>query len=219
MALVPTFETLLLEIRKSFGLYSPKDRMKFDLFKSGEVTHRELFDNLKGDLLRHLKLSASDIHAFDFQVKDWSILSLRLNQDVYTSLASKKLVLWMLASHAYVPTFARLAAFWQSHSIMDLGMPAHKFWYLPEIEGGELVLPITQVWQWLDDLILNPKSTLVEQIYGEENSDGKSKRLGIDKVSLERNLLNWKAATGKETSKLLADYFSDDLKLQFSGTF
>ncbi len=221
MAAVPTFETLLIEIRKSFGLPLLKDRSKFIHVKSSEGVHKRLFNELKDDLVGHLGLSEKDIFAFESQVRDWSIMSLKLNQSLWSGPASQKQLLWLLATHIYIPCFAKLAAFWQREDIMDKGMPANLFWYLPEEIDGELHLPITQVWSWLEDLVLDSENSLPleDQIYGEDNLDLKSKRLGVSRESFKRTLSNWKGATGKESVKLIEDYFSDDLILSFDGTF
>lgn len=219
MAVVPTFETLLIEIRKSFGLRLTKDRSKFVHVKSSEDVHKRLFNDLKDDLIKHLGLSNKDAFSFESQVRDWSVMSLKLNQSLWSGLAGQKQLLWLLATHIYIPCFARLAAFWQSEEIMDKGMPAHLFWYLPEEINGELHLPMTQVWSWLEDLIFDPSNTLEDQIFGKENADSKSVRLGVTRESFKRTLSNWKGATGKESAKLIEDYFSDDLHIRFKGIF
>jgi len=219
MAAVPTFETLLIEIRKSFGLPLTKDRSKFIHVKSSEGVHKRLFNKLKDDLVRHLGLSEKDIFAFESQVRDWSVMSLKLNQTLWSGPVSQQNLLWLLATHIYIPCFAKLAAFWQREDIMDKGMPANLFWYLPEEIDGELHLPITQVWSWLEDLVLDSENPLEDQIYGKDNLDLKSKRLGVSRESFKRTLSNWKKATGKESAKLIEDYFSDDLALNFKGTF
>lgn len=219
MAAVPIFETLLLEIRKSFGLPLTKDRTKFVHIKSSEGVHKRLLNELKDDLVEHLRLNDADAHAFDSQARDLSMVSLKLSQTLNVGVIEQKQLLWLLATHIYIPFFARLAAFWQSQDIMDKGMPAHLFWYLPEEVNGELQLPITQVWNWLEDLIFDPKSTLEDQIYGIENSSAISKRLGVTRESFKRTLSNWQKASGKESAKLIEDYFSDDLEINYKGTF
>jgi hypothetical protein len=219
MAVVPTFETLLIEIRKSFGLPLTKDRSKFIHVKSSEGVHKSLFNELKDDLIKHLGLSEKDTFAFDSQVRNWSVMSLKLSQSLWVGPSSQKQLLWLLATHIYIPSIARLAAYWQSDEIMDKGMPAHLFWYLPEEINGELHLPMTQVWNWLEDLIFDPSNTLEDQIFGHENADSKSIRLGVTRESFKRTLSNWKGATGKESAKLIEDYFSGDLHIGFKGTF
>jgi len=219
MAAVPTFETLLLELRKSFGLQLPKERSKFIQLKKSEAVHKRELNKLKDDLVQHLGLSPEDAHAFDSQALDLSVVSLKLSQSLNTGVLEQKQLLWLLATHIYVPFIARLAAFWQSQEIMDKGMPAHKFWYLPEEVGGELQLPFVQVWNWLEDLVFDPSNNLEEQIYGQENDRAKSKRLGITRESFKRTLSNWKKTTGKESAKLIEDYFNDDLGIKYKGTF
>jgi hypothetical protein len=219
MAAVPTFETLLIEIRKSFGLSLTKERSKFVHVKSSEGVHKRLFNELKDDLVKYLGLSENDAFAFESQVKDWSATSLKLNQSLWSGRSSQKQLLWLLATHIYIPSLAKLAAFWQREDIMDKGMPANLFWYLPEEINGELHLPITQVWNWLEDLIFDPSNTLEDQVFGAENKESKSKRLGITEESFKRTLSNWKKTTGKESVKLIEDYFSQDLIISFKGTF
>ncbi len=219
MAVVPTFETLLIEIRKSFGLPLTNDRSKFVHVKRSEGAHKRLFNELKDDLVKHFGLTEKDTFAFDSQVKDWSVMSLMLNQSLWSGPASQKQLLWLLATHIYIPCFAKLAAFWQREDIMDKGMPAHLFWYLPEEIDGELHLPFTQVWSWLEDLVWDSKNPLEDQIYGDDDLNLKSKRLGVPRESFKRNLSNWRNATGSESAKLIKDYFGDDLIISFKGTF
>jgi len=219
MAVVPTFETLLIEIRKSFGLPVTKERSKFTQVKAGENSHKELFTELKNDLVRQLRLSPSDEHAFNSQVQDWSVLSLKLNQSIWGGLLDQRQLLWLLATHIYVPCFAKLAAFWQSEGIMDKGMPADKFWYLPEQVNGELKLPITQVWEWLEDLVFDEHNSLEDQVYGEEDENAESIRLEVTRESFKRTLSNWKTATGIKSTKLIQSYFSDDLEIQYKGAY
>lgn len=219
MAAVPTFEALLLELRKSFGLQLPKERSKFVQMKKSEAVHKKALNELKHDLVQHLGFSPEDAHAFDSQASDLSITSLKLSQGLNVGVIEQKQLLWLLATHIYVPFIARLAAFWQGQEIMDKGMPAHQFWYLPEEVDGELQLPFVQVWNWLEDLIFDPLNNLENQIYGQENDRAKSKRLGITRESFKRTLSNWKKTTGKESAKLIEDYFSDDLEIKYKGTF
>lgn len=218
MASVPTFETLLIEIRKSFGLPLPKERNKFTQFKASEQSHRAQFANFKNDLVENLNLIPRDALALESQMQDWSAMSLKLGQSIWGGLVSQPQLLWLLATHIYIPCFARLVAFWQHEEIMDEGMPAHRFWYLPEEINGELQLPMTQVWNWLEDLVFDPSNNLEKQIYGAETADSTSVRLGISKEHFNRTLLNWKKATGKETASLIKTYFADDLKIEFKGT-
>ena len=69
--------------------------------------------------------------------------------------ASQRQILWEFLTHIYVPGATRFAAFWETHSRNDIGMPDHDFWYLPNRDNlnfDQMILPVPQVLDWLLEL-------------------------------------------------------------------
>lgn len=225
MALIPTFETLLFEVRKSFGLNdqkTAKGKSKFLLVDEDFVSHGELYKELKHDLLEHLELSPEDSSAMDTQFLSMAQHITNISQQVFTRSLSQPQVSWLMATHSIAPGLARIAAYWQLQDIMDKGMPSGSFWYLPEIEGDNMVLPFTQVLRWLTHLIDDTHSldSLINDIYGNDNSEGKSSNHNSDKASIRKNLKNWQTKSGaSKTAKTVNDYFDDSIKINYSNTF
>jgi len=225
VALIPTFETLLFEIRKSFGLSdqkTAKGKSKFLLIDEDFVGHGELYRELKHDLLEYLELSPEDSSAMDTQFLSMAQHIANISQQVFTRSLSQPQVSWLMATHSIAPALARIAAYWQLQDIMDKGMPSGSFWYLPEIEGDSMILPFTQVLRWLTHLIDGTHSldSLIDDIYGHDNPEGKSSNHNSDKASIRKNLKNWQTKSGaSKTAKTVNDYFDDSIKINYSNTF
>jgi hypothetical protein len=225
MALIPAFERLLLEVRKSFGLSdqkTAKGKSKFLLIDEDFVSHGELYKELKHDLLEHLELSPEDSSAMDTQFLSMAQHITNISQQVFTRSLSQPQVSWLMATHSIAPGLARIAAYWQLQDIMDKGMPSGSFWYLPEIEGDSIVLPFTQVLRWLTHLIddTHGLDSLIDDIYGHDNEQGKSSNHNSDKASIRKNLKNWQTKSGaSKTAKTVNDYFDDNIKINYRNTF
>ena len=225
MALIPTFETIIFEIRKSFGLNdkkTAKGKSKFLLIDEDFVNHEDLYTSLKKDLFEYLKLSPSDSSAMTRQFLSMGQHLINISQHVFTRSMSQPQVSWFMATHSIIPALARTAAYWQLDSIMDKGMPSGSFWYLPEEINGELKLPLAQVMDWLVHLIdkSDGLEQLIERIYGSDNYVGKSQNQGTEKSSIKRNLINWQTKPdASKTSKLIDEYFDDSIDIQFSNTY
>lgn len=225
MALIPTFETLIFEIRKSFGLKdqkTAKGKSKFLLIDGDFLGHEDLYTSLKKDLFEYLKLSPNDSSAMDTQFLSMGQHLVNISQHVFTRSMSQPQVSWLMATHSIIPALARTAAYWQLDSIMDKGMPSGSFWYLPEEINGELKLPLAQVMDWLVHLINKSDGLeqLIESIYGSDNYVGKSRNQGTEKSSIKRNLTNWQTKPdASKTSKLIDEYFDDSIDIQYSNIF
>ena len=225
MALIPTFETLLFEVRKSFGLNdqkTAKGKSKFLLIDEDFVSHSELYQELKHDLLEDLELSPEDSSAMDTQFLSMAQHITNISQQVFTRSLSQSQVSWLMATHSIAPGLARIVAYWQLQDIMDKGMPSGSFWYLPEIKGDSMVLPFTQVLRWLTHLIDGTHSldSLIDDIYGHDNTEGKSSNHNSDKASIRKNLKNWQTKSGaSKTAKTVNDYFDDSIKINYSNNF
>jgi hypothetical protein len=225
MALIPTFETLIFEIRKSFGLKdqkTAKGKSKFLLIDGDFLSHEDLYTCLKKDLFEYLKLSPNDSSAMDTQFLSMGQHLVNISQHVFTRSMSQPQVSWFIATHSIIPALARTAAYWQLDSIMDRGMPSGSFWYLPEEINGELKLPLAQVMDWLVHLIdkSDGLEQLIESIYGSDDYDGNSEKHGTEKSSIKRNLINWQTKPdASKTSKLIDKYFDDNTDIQYSNIF
>lgn len=225
MALIPTIETFIFEIRKSFGLSNAeasKDKNKFQNIEKDITKHGELFEKLIDDLFKSLKITAFDSDALKHQFIATAELQHKLSQGIYSRMASKAQISWLLASHVIIPAVAKTMAIWQRDQIMDSGMPGNGFWYLPKEVDGALILPVAQVFDWLNSLVSKDKTDtyLLDQVYNDDNPNAKSTRLGIDRRTLEKDIKNWRTSISPaKTQKLVYDWFNDDLELEFNNTF
>jgi hypothetical protein len=219
MAHIPTFQSLLVEVSKSLGLSGLDEAGKFKGVTESECKHKVLFQGLVNRIESRLKSSSEDISGLETHIKAWSAMCLDSVNSVSTELASQQQVLWMLASHCYVPVFSRTAAVEQYFEYLDKRMPAGKFWYLPERESSELILPFQQVWQWLEELIGHETDSLLEQIFGKPDENDVSIRLGENIESMAKNIRNWNSGKNGISLAKINKWFDDDLNLIFSGVY
>jgi hypothetical protein len=225
MALVPTIETLLFEIRKSFGLNdkkTSKDKYKFLKIDQNLKNHGELYEQLKVDLYKQLSIKESDRSALDTQFYSAACLQVKLNQGLFSRGLSAPQIAWLLASHVFIPAIAKVLAIWQRDKKMDVGMPSNTYWYLPKVEKGQLTLPVAQVLDWLNSLmsVSGTDDFLIDQVYGSDNKNGKSRRLNIDKASLKKNMRNWRTKVSPaKTTQNLHYWFDDEVQFIYENTF
>jgi ferritin len=212
MSCIPSIESILLEIHQSFGLgsFTTKQKSSFAQLKRPLEKHRAQFRDIFDEITQLLEITdssqymniISDIgHFISFQ-KD-------LEQSVWTFNANSKQILWQLLSHSYAPGIARNLAIWDIEESVETGMPGGKFWYLPteNIAENKLDMPVTQVCDWLLDLLDIPLDRIREFDFGEQDSE-----------ALIRNIYNWKAGKVPRTNTLCKS-FSDDRFLVFNGCF
>jgi len=212
MSCIPSIESILLEIHQSFGLgsFTTKQKSTFARLKRPLDIHRAQFRDIFDEITQILEITdssqymniISDIgHFISFQ-KD-------LEQSVWTFNANSKQILWQLLSHSYAPGIARNLAIWDIEESVETGMPGGKFWYLPteNIAENKLDMPVTQVCDWLLDLLDIPLDRIREFDFGEQDSE-----------ALIRNIYNWKAGKVPRTNTLCKS-FSDDRFLVFNGCF
>ncbi len=212
MSCIPSIESILLEIHQSFGLgsFTTKQKSSFARLKRPLEKHRAQFRNIFDEITQILEITDSsqymniitDIgHFISFQ-KD-------LEQSVWTFNANSKQILWQLLSHSYAPGIARNLAIWNIEESVESGMPGGKFWYLPteNIAENKLDMPITQVCDWLLDLLDIPLDRIRDFDFGEQDSE-----------ALIRNIYNWKAGKVPRINTLCKS-FSDGSFLAFNGCF
>lgn len=140
-----------------------------------------------------------------------------LKRRTWTYAADERQVVWMLASHFFMPGLARHAAFWQSEAPIDAGMPGGRFWYLPCLDPSARVprvqLPVPQVVEWLLELLGEPVPEIARKRKDMEGAraDGRE--------GFRRSLENWRRGTTTPEIKYIEDYFHDDACLEFDGVF
>lgn len=212
MSSIPSIESILLEIHQSFGLgsFTTKQKSSFARLKRPLEKHRAQFREIFDEIAQILEITDSSqymniitdlAHFISFQ-KD-------LEQSTWTFNANNKQILWQLLSHSYAPGIARQIAIWNIEENVEAGMPGGKFWYLPteNLAESKLDMPITQVCDWLLDLLDVPLDRIREFDFGEQDSE-----------ALIRNIYNWKVGKVPRTNTLCKS-FSDDRVLAFNGCF
>jgi hypothetical protein len=145
-----------------------------------------------------------------------------LERNIWVSSASQKHVLWLMATHVYAPGLGRHLAFWDSAQKTDPGMPGGRFWYLPCVvqEGDdELTMPITQVLDWLLDLLSCSLDELARALSSSNTIPGRAKDTIADTNSIRKTLRNWYSAFGTPGISKIQQFFNNQIHLKFSGTF
>lgn len=222
MALIPSFEHLLLEVHQGLG-NTTNFGAKKQRFIDQEMTlarHRDMTRILLDEIFDSLEMDAQAREDAIGNCKEWIDFHKALELRTWTANASTQQVLWHLLAYSYVPGVARRLAFWalagvQRGAPIDAGMPGGQFWFLPEwsIAKETVTLPVTQVIDWLLDLM------------GETSLQGLSEVLGKKEVrenrdaSLVPTLKNWRANTKPQSAQKIEQLFPDDVPLKFAGVF
>lgn len=216
MSTFPTVQSILLEIHQSLGCpttFSTKEKTKFSteecsLQKLGDMGHQIL-----SEILTILNLDPNSQVSATYNLEEFANAYKSLELKTWTFEANGPEIIWMLSGYFFMPHLGRRVAFWNLDSRLDKGMPAGSFWYLPTItdtkDGQTLSLPVTQVVDWLLDLL----GGTIEQIgvLPSNNPD-------LPETDLRRSLYNWRKQTTPSTSSI-ESYFPKGRKLEFKGTF
>lgn len=219
MSTLPSIEAILLEIHQSFGGkgYPTTKKNNFATGQTSLATSQAMwleileavFDALNMDT--DARMNASDnFRSFGDEYK-------LLELNTWTLDADQRQILWAVLAHICVPSLARHVGLWSLEQVLDKGMPGGHFWYLPEpcvVDGqacftSPLTLPVAHVVDWLLDLLGMPLEKLANQ--RSESTDSVHE-------SLRRSLYNWRNAT-PISSNAIEKYFSDEVALDFNGTF
>lgn len=222
MALLPSFENILLEVHQSLGLERDARKKKFAAQDMGLANHVEMARELSHDILKSLDMDPQAVQDAMTNCLEWANFHKKLELKTWTGNASEQQILWHLLAYAYVPWLARRLAFWdldgQQRGIpFDAGMPGGEFWFLPlwDRVNGTLTLPVPQVIDWLLDLLDAPSLQGLDKVLGKktvrENPDS----------NLVRTLQNWRQGTGPQSAKKIEELFPDDAdaSLKFGGVF
>ena len=223
MALISSFENILLEIHQSLGLERPQSRYisKFsDLGLSLEI-HQKMAEKLLAEIFSALEMDPQAKDDASDNMLQWAGFHKALELNTWTGNASEKQVLWHLLAYAYIPGLARHLAFWslagmQAQQPFDAGMPGGEFWFLPhwDTQKNTLQLPVPQVIDWLLDLLDAPSLQGLNAELGpkDKSPDGKHD-------DLVRTLKNWRKGSTPKSTKKIELLFDKDVQLNFSGTF
>ena len=221
MALLPSFENLLLEVHQGLGLERDPRKKKFVEQKMQLENHTEMTAKLISDIFESLNMDEQACKDVMGNLLEWAHFHQALELRTWTGNASKQQVLWHLLAYSYVPGVARRLAFWSLAGIqrglpMDAGMPGGKFWFLPnwDVENDKIDLPLHQVIDWLLDLLDAP----ISQDLGKQIGRNTTEEAGLD-FSAVRDLKNWRKETMPQSAKKFAQVFPDGAALSFRGSF
>jgi len=218
MAVIPNFESLLLEVRQSLGLerFSSKKQAEFLNLDMSLKTYQSLIENELDKIFDALELDADACRDARLNLMNWIGFHQAVVQRTWTCNASPQQVAWYMSSYCYAPAIGRILANWNLKGAFDLGMPGGEFWFLPSVNERtqSLVLPVQKVVSWLMDLLDLPMDKAKLDLGGEK---AKRKDEGTYD-SMERTLYNWRDGKTPHIQSI-SSYFPDDAKLEFKGTF
>ena len=223
MALLPSFENILLEVHQSLGLPYDARKKKFATQGMGLEHHIEMTGEMLHAIFKSLDMDEQACRDAMTNCLEWANFHKNLELKTWTGNASGQQVLWHFLAYACVPALARRLAFWdlagQQRGIpFDAGMPGGEFWFLPlwDRVNGTLTLPVPQVIDWLLDLLDAPSLQGLDKVLGKktvrENPDS----------NLVRTLQNWRKGTGPQSAKKIEELFPEypeDAPLNFAGAF
>lgn len=214
MGTLPKIESVLLEINQSLGGNTAYSTVQKNKFATGKISVSKQSEMMKTTILSIFEKLGVRLNSFD---AIWQSLTNIANAykglelKTWTFNADQKQINWMLLTHFLVPGLARFSAFQAIQTPFDKGMPGGYFWYLPEViesDGDKkLILPVTQVIDWLTDLL------------GTDVGNVANQSLDIDIQNLKRSLYNWKNGINTIRYSSIYEYFPDGLSLDFEGSF
>lgn len=216
MSTLPLTEAILLEIHQSLGCcptYAPTKKEKFATAQDSLATHKAMFEEIVHAIFKALDMDPSArLDALD-NLQSLADAYKAVELSTWTFEADQRQILWTLLGHFFTPGLARHAAFWNLDSPFDQGMSGGRFWYLPEFQEVDgklrLYLPVTQVVDWLLDLLGMPL---------EKVADARSEATDAVHEALRRSLYNWRSGTTIQKGSI-EKYFTDQTELSFHGAF
>ena len=220
MARIPLFPEVLLKVYKCIGEseqnpLKPPDQKKYR--SAVELSYeKQATDSAK--LLKHImdELNLDDDGIRDALgniIDEWIPFNKDLEMATWTHQASRQQVIWHLLCYSYAPLLGRRLALWQLDGVTDPGMPAHEFWYLPQIspDTQQLRLPVERVLDWWLDLMGDTKA-VKDSIDLEQNQSHDDRA-----DSVERSLKYWRAGDTLPNLKTIEEYFSDEICFQYKN--
>jgi hypothetical protein len=221
MARIPTFEDLLLEAHQGLGIqFDAKKKQRFADQEMRIDGHIHTARDLLQAIFDALELDQAACKDARDNFMEWANFHKAVELRAWTGNASQEQVLWHLLAYSYVPALARRIAFWSLNGVehgqpFDSGMPGGRFWFLPhwDKEENRIDLPISQVLDWLLNLLGNP-------VLGQLSDGLGSRQLrehGNDAVV--RTLHYWRNGTLPKSAEKIRQMFPDDAELEFGGVF
>ena len=216
MALIPSFENVLLEVHQSLGLERDPRKKKFAGQKMQFDNHIKMTIELIEAIFDALDMDGQACNDALNNLMEWGNFHKALELNIWTGNASEKQILWHMLAYSYVPGMARRLAFWsldgtQRGLPIDSGMPGGEFWFLPnwDQKNDKLSLPMPQVIDWLLDLLSAPSwQEISTGLEGENAND-----------SVVRTLQNWRKGTTPQSAEIFEKLFPGDARLKFEGAF
>lgn len=211
MNCIPSIESIFLQVHQSFELapYNSKQKAAFANLKRPIKKHHEQFIEIIDSIFRALEIHNDPQACVDltYNIENFANFQKALELNIWTFSANSQQVIWQLISHSYIPGIARFIANWNLNDVNDRGMPGGHFWYLPtETEDGlRVTMPVTQVCDWLLDLLGIPLDQLRNLDLASANTE-----------ALIRNIYNWK--NGKVPRlETIRKSFPDNADIEFGG--
>lgn len=221
MAHIPSLEETLSQIRQSMGLDRHKQEKRFSDFELKLENHTEIATYIIIELFTVLNMDMSACEDAFTALMEWANFQKGLELNIWTGNASQQQVVWHLLAYSYTPGFARRLAFWSMANTknglpsIDAGMPGGKFWFLPhpDKDSNTLEMPVSQVINWLQDLLG------VASVYSLKDSLGSNAEHGIDEQHVIRTLYNWHKKGLPKSSGKIDELLPDNVSLNFKGAF
>ncbi|MDK9724798.1 MAG: ankyrin repeat domain-containing protein [Sterolibacteriaceae bacterium MAG5] len=223
MARIPSFEEILLEIHQSLGLERRPSKFvgQFSDLGMSLDRHQEMAEELLNEIFGALDMDCQAREDTKGNLFEWGNFHKALELHTWTGPASQQQVVWHLLAYSYVPALARRLAFWELANVeegvpaLDAGMPGGLFWFFPQWHeaSGKATMPVTQVIDWLLDLL------------GEQSLGDAGKSLGNANLRQEgasaavRTLHNWRKGITPKNAASIDTIFPDDAELRFDGAF
>lgn len=221
MAHIPSLEETLSQLRKSIGLARHPQEKRFSDFSLNIENHSDIARDIIIELFMVLNLDQRACEDALTGLMEWANFQKGLELNIWTGNASQQQVVWHLLAYSYAPGFARRLAFWSIANTknglhpIDAGMPGGKFWFLPhpDKDSATLEMPVTQVINWLLDLLGGAS------VYSLKGGLGSNTEHGIDEQHVVRTLYNWHKKGLPKSSEKIDDLLPDNVSLNFKGAF
>ncbi|AOY89931.1 hypothetical protein BKP64_18150 [Marinobacter salinus] len=223
MANIPSKESVLAFIRDILQAGpADKKRREFEELRRKSDSQLATTEDYVDDILSSLGVDeVAQLQArHNFSV--WSEVNNFLERNIWVSHSDPKHVIWLMATHVYAPGLGRHLAFWDTEQKTDPGMPGGRFWYLPAVmeENDEvLTMPVTQVLDWLLDLLSGSIDELAQALTDSNMIGGREKDTVADARSIRKTLGNWYTGARTPGINKILEFFPNRLNLKFKGTF
>jgi hypothetical protein len=223
LASIPSNESILAFVRDVLQAGpADKKRKEFEQLRRRSDIQIETTGDYIQEILSALRLDEPAESRARQLFFNWSKVNNFLERSIWVSHASSKHVIWLLSTHVYAPGLGRQLAFWDLARRTDPGMPGGRFWYLPakfSETDQKLTMPITQVINWLLDLLACSVDELAVSLGSSRTIAGRGNDMVADARSIRKTLHSWYAGTQTPGINKILEFFNEKLLLQFHGVF